>query len=494
MDPVDWRIRECRRGVAIVAWFLSKNGSVVETILQSPVPAAFAPIPLQSDDQYEALRERYRSLRTEYRDLERSTHASKSVASLAEWRFDADRTISTLAKALKEVARVKGAALFVVPDARDGFTLAGSYASPITEECTLPVSLQASPIVMRDSAERIIRSLNEGPTTRLATVILTDRGRLVGLAALFDDDRSVLEAGIDAVQNVAQFVANVLQDEHVTQRLRERVAQLELLNRFAGRTSDGTDRETATGICEDVAAELGLDGCAIVDLTGVEPKPLGCLGDSVTEILGFPGGPDLRGWMGAGAQEVVIDDARKDERCDEVAALRRGIGAMMVQPLISSGSLIGAVVSWTAKRRGISSIAMSTLRALSPHVIRQVFGGFAGTKPGIVDANTFWHGTQGPGRFVEIDLGRTTAAEAPKALQEARRLLITTAMGRLPQGGLITRRSAGTLLAFLPGYDELAASRWAEALRPHAHEQWEMRVDGRGQSQQSRQFFERLSA
>jgi len=72
--------------------------------------------------------------------------------------------------------------------------------------------------------------------------------------------------------------------------------------------------------------------------------------------------------------------------------------------------------------------------------------------------------------------------------------LLTTALGRLPSGGLMTRRSAGTLLAFLPAYDEMSAQKWATALRPHADERWEMRVDQRGQSQQTRQFFERMSA
>jgi hypothetical protein len=462
--------------------------------MPSPVPAAFAPIQLETDEQYDLLRERYRSLRTEYRNLESRAFASKAIATLAEWRFEQDRSFATLAKLIREVGKVKGAAIFSVPDARDGFVLVGSFGAPISEETTLPVSLQASPIVMREAAERELRATENGSHYRIGTVLLTDRGRLVGMIALFEEDRSVLDAGLVSMQSIAQFVAGVVQEEHATRRMRERIIQLELLNRFAGRTSGGSEQENASTICEDLATELSLDGCAIVDLTGIQPRHLGGVGESVSDVLTFPGGTDLRGWMGAGAQEVVVTDARDDERCDETAALRRGIGAMMVQPLISSGSLIGAIVSWTKKRRGISSVAMGTLRALTPHVLRQVFGGFASTKPGLVDADTFWHGTQGPGSFVEIDLGRTSEAEAPKALQEARRLLLTTAMGRLPQGGLMTRRSAGTLLVFLPGYEEINADRWADALRPHAHEEWEMRVDGRGQSQQSRQFFERLSA
>ena len=481
-------------GIAAMAWLIDRSKPAMPTYLQAPVPAAFAPIQGAPDELYESLRERYRGLRGAYKTLELDSAASRAVVTLAEWRSDDDRTQVGLAKKVREIAGVEGAAIFVVPDARDCFALAGSSGTAPTDAFTLPVSLQASPIVLRETAERELRAASSRATSRIATVLLTDRGRLVGIAALFDADRSVIEAGVAAVERISSYVAGVVRDEHETLRLRERIAQLELLNRFTGRAREGSTADTATSICGEVASELALDGCAIVDLTGTPAKPLAAVGDAVTDLLTFPGGPDLRGWMGAGAPELVIDDAREDQRCDEALALRRGVGSLIVLPLVSSGSLIGALVSWTTKRRGISSVAIGTLRALAPVVLRQVFGGFATSKPGLVDADTFWHGTQGPGSFVEIDLGRTSGSSAPPDLQEARRLLLTSALGRLPYGGLMTRRTAGTLLAFLPGYDETSAQKWAVALRPFAEERWEMRIDGRGQSQQTRQFFERMSA
>jgi len=481
-------------GIAAMAWLFNRFAPAMPTFLQAAVPAAFAPAQPAPDELYESLRERYRSLRGAYKNLELESAASRAIVTLAEWRSDDDRTQAGFAKKIREVAGVEGAAIFVVPDARDGFALAGSSGTAPSDTYTLPVSLQASPIVLRETAERELRAASSRATTRIATVLLTDRGRLVGIAALFDADRSVIEAGVDAIQRISTFAAGVVRDEHEALRQRERITQLELLNRFTGRASEGAPAETAASICDDVASELTLDGCAIVDLTGTPPTPMAVVGDPVTDLLIFPGGPDLRGWMGAGAPELIIDDARDDLRCDESLALRRGVGSLIVLPLVSSGSLIGALISWTTKRRGISSVAIGTLRALAPFVLRQVFGGFATTRPGLVDADTFWHSTQGPGSFVEIDLGRTTGPTASRELQDARRNLLTTALGRLPYGGLMTRRSAGTLLAFLPGYDDASAERWAVALRPHADERWEMRVDGRGQSQQTRQFFERMSA
>ncbi|HLK16096.1 MAG TPA: hypothetical protein VKT78_14920 [Fimbriimonadaceae bacterium] len=481
-------------GIAGLAWVLSRTKPTIPTFLQAPVPAAFAPAQPATDELYESLRDRYRHLRGAYKHLEQESAASRAVVSLAEWRSDEDRNPTGLAKTVREIAGVEGVSIFVIPDARDGFTLAGSYGSAPTDVFTLPASLQASPIVLKETAEHELRAANPRSTTRIATVLLTDRGRLVGLAALFDGDRSVLEAGVAAVERITSFTAAVVRDEHESRRQRERISQLELLNRFAGRSSDGSPTATAAAICDDVATELSLDGCAIYDLTGADPKPVASVGEAVTELLTFASGTDLRGWMGSGAQELVIDDARDDARCDEALGLRRGVGAMTVLPLISSGSLIGAFVSWSAKRRGISSVAIGTLRALAPFVLRQVFGGFATTRPGLVDADTFWHGSQGPGSFVEIDLGRTNEPGVSQELQEARRRLLTTALGRLPYGAVMTRRSAGTLLAFLPGYDETSAERWAAALRPHADERWDMRVAGRGQSQQTRQFFERMSA
>ncbi|MHB8636804.1 MAG: GAF domain-containing protein [Fimbriimonadaceae bacterium] len=480
-------------GVAAVAWLISRTSPAALTLVAA-VPAAFAPIQPTPDELYESLRERYRKLREAHKNLELEVAASRAIVSLAAWRSDDERTPSGLAKTVREIAGVEGAAIFVVPDARDGFALAGSSGTAPNDVFTLPTSLQASPIVLRETVERELLGAGPVPTSKVAAALLTDRGRLIGVAALFDADRSALEAGVVALERISSFAAGVVREEHEARRQRERIAQLELLNRFTGRSTENTPADAARTICDDLASELTLDGCAIVDLTGSTPKSMAAVGDEVTDMLKFAGGVDLRGWMGAGANELVIDDARDDQRCDEALALRRGVGSMMVQPLVSSGSLIGALIAWTTRRRGISSVAIGALRALSPFVLRHVFGGFATTRPGLVDADTFWHGTQGPGSFIEIDLGRTSEPSASQELQEARRHLLTTALGRLPAGGLMTRRSAGTLLAFLPAYDETSAQKWAVALRPHADERWEMRVDGRGQSQQTRQFFERMSA
>lgn len=481
-------------GVAALAAVIHASRPSTPQFVTAAVPAAFAPAPVTGDEHYESLRDRYRRLRAEFRSLELDSCASRNIVSIAEWRSDDDRNINGLAKTIREIAKVEGASVYTVPDARDGFILAASSGSAPGEAFTLPASLQASPIVLKEGAERELRSVGNRPQTRVATILLTDRGRLTGLVALFDGDRSAIETGVAAIDRIASFIAGVVRDEQEARRQRERIAQLELLNRFAGRPGDGSPAELASSICGDLATDLNLDGCAIVDLTGPDVKRLGGVGEQVSELLKFPAGNDLRGWMGAGAPEVVIDDAREDRRCEGSLSLRRGVGAMMVQPLVSSGSLIGALVSWTAKRRGLSSIAIGTLRSIAPFVLRQVFGGFATTKPGLVDADTFWHSTQGPGSFVEIDLGRTTGTTATPELQDARRHLLTTSLGRLPYGGLMTRRSAGTLLAFLPGYDEISADRWASGLRPHADQQWDMRVESRGSSQQTRQFFERMSA
>jgi hypothetical protein len=66
-------------------------------------------------------------------------------------------------------------------------------------------------------------------------------------------------------------------------------------------------------------------------------------------------------------------------------------------------------------------------------------------------------------------------------------------MGRLPQGGVLTRRDSGTLMAFLPGADDSSAARWAAGLSDLADKTWGMRVESRGESQQSRQVFARTT-
>ncbi len=129
---------------------------------------------------------------------------------------------------------------------------------------------------------------------------------------------------------------------------------------------------------------------------------------------------------------------------------------LVILPMFSSGRLVGALTAWTEEAHGINAAVLATLRAVIPHALRRCLGGFPSTRPGLVDSETFWNGSQGPGSFVEIDLGRgedgNPSDSKNTGLQQARRKLLATAISRLPQGRVAypqTDRYPGCLSSWL---------------------------------------------
>lgn len=484
-------------GVATLAFAVFKSDARPVIVMPTPVPAAFAPqVPVTSSveniERDSELRETYRALRDAYSDLERTTNLDRTIVSLARWHFDDEQNTAGIARTLKELSHVDGVAVYLVPESREGLVLMACCGSAPAEVRSLAVELNASPILIREGVERALRLHNVG-FGDVAAVLLTERGRLTGVAAVFARDLSTLERGRDRVNSVASFLARLMRDDRERQRLHDRLIQAELINQFSHRTASGTPSQTAKVLAADISKELHLSGYSVVDLTEAEPRVTGALGDDVTDVIRL-GGIGLSGWLASGANELLIDDARSHAACDGGAALRRGIGSILVQPLVSSGAVVGALVSWSAKGHAFSSVTLGTLRALAPHVLRQVFGGFATTRPGLVDPDTFWHATLGPGSFAEIDLGNDPTGIATRELSDARRKLLAEVMKRLPPGGLITRRTSGTLLAFLPGIGEDEAAGWVRGLGEHSDARWAMKVETRVKGQQSNQFLSEVGA
>jgi hypothetical protein len=488
-------------GAAILAYWFWKASLDLIVVEHSSVPAAFAPLShvvtsastdVILDDRYLSLRESYRKLQHSFEDLSKKSENHRAIVALARWRFDDEHTLGGLARVLMELSGIGGVSVYNVPDSRDGVALIGAAGTAPGDVRTLKINLLNSPILIREAAERDLR-FAVGTNHDLGTVLLLERGRVAGLVVLVDQDGGNLERGRSIVDGVATVIARLLRDEKETRHIHERLAQAELISQFATRKPVGSSRDTARMLTSDVASELGLTGCVVFDLSGSEPTPLGGVGEHVVDVLEFATGKGLFGWAATGAHEVLIDEARDHVNCNSSHAVRQGVGSIFIQPLVSSGSLTGAMVSWTAKGHGISSVILSTLRSLAPQVLRQVFGGFGSAGTGLVDADTFRHASQGPGSFVEIDLGSDPSGTATQQLNDARRRLLAAALGRLPQGGVLTRRDSGTLMAFLPGIDEAGAARWTATLSDYAERTWSMSVQSRGESQQSRQVFTQIA-
>lgn len=466
-----------------------------ETALQTVYTGKLA-VPAEDAEESEAkvqeLRENFRKLRDSYQDLQRQKRADQLMATLLEWKLSGNPSLHDLSNRIRQELEVEGMSIYLVPESKDRFTLSGtSGTAPLTAFLDTPVN--ASPILIREKSALALKAIRSETARNFVNVLLLDRGRLIGLAVLFDNQDERLEAVESFFSAHAPVVAHLIREEKDNQVLESRLKQAELMLKVSGNTT-GSGAQAAQSLCTDLCEALDLQGCVVVDLVGNEPQSLGQVGIAPFDLLNFNGLPGLKGWIESGAQETVIADARNDFRTEKNLALRRGVGSVIVIPLQSSGQLVGALAAWTEKAQGLTAISMNSLRDMVSTVVNRVFGGFSTVKAGLVDARTFQTRSQGPGTFCTIDLGRAEGELATAELTKARRQVLAAAISRLPDGGMLTRRPNGHLGVFLAGLDEERAELWNEGLRPLCEEKWGMQVFLAETHQQTHQFLPRMAA
>jgi hypothetical protein len=476
------------------------TGSAPKLVAGAPTEGSRElPVALPDEERILEYREAYRRLKNVYEDLVRRSDSDRASMCLVQWRFGEGRSSRDLAQALRQAAEVEGAAIYTVPDIRDGMVLASSSGSAPAEARTLQIPIQAAPIMIREKASAALSALRTSNSTACENVILLDRGRLVGLAALYDSNPERSERGKRVLEDLSPLLARLLRDEQEAEALRIRTVRAELLADLGTRYLDSTRAEASQGICDDLLSSLRLSGCAIMQRDGANWLAAGQAGDNPNPvfeglILGAERG--LEGWALAGGRELLVPEAREDVRYDRLLAIRKGVGMLVLMPLFSGSALVGALAAWTEEAHGVSSASLGTLRSIVPHVVRRCLGAVPASKRGLVDASTFWDGAKGTGSFVEIDLGRGEGGDesSSQALMQARKKLLAAAIAQLPPGGLLTRRPSGTLVAFLAGFDEKATNAWASALVPTPDNPWGMSVKVLGHSPQSIQFLQKVFA
>lgn len=422
-------------------------------------------------------REEARKAQTAYSDLERRQRTDRIKAALLDWRLSSSNAPKRLAKALFDALDVGGLALYGVPDSRRGFFCAGREGAGPISTSPLAVVLHASPIVIREQAEQAVRHLPGGDALPSAAALLIHKGRIAGLVALFDERLANLDSCRETIEAASSVIAATMLESRDLEQLASRVEISEATAEFAQRATSTIGADAALAVVSDLVEALGIDGCTVLDLSDEKPKVLAQEGIDPLDLMSFGSMNGAAGWCRAGAREIVVEDARADERFDKSAVLRAGIGSVMAMPLITSGRLTGLLTIWKKEPNGLSLTNLRLMRELAPIAVKRIFGGFASIKAGLVDGTTFWELSQGPGSFVEADLGIAPAEEADE-LRTARRRMLRAIMTRLPEGGMVTRRSGGTLLVFLPGVEEDRAARWAQALHPYVDRQFRMSVKG----------------
>lgn len=425
--------------------------------------------------QYLELKESFRKLRDHAVDLERRSKGDRIVATL----YDASRGMigtlqERLAARIHELVKCDGVALYSASHLSGSLVvraIIGDLPSGIAA-VTQPFDLSMSDYQIRAGAERAIRALKTPDERhRTQTILLKDRGRLVGMLCLSDQDATNLEKATARADELAPVAAMLLReglyDEVNSRRLRE----AELLYSVASTTLGA---ETSANLVSRVIREMHtafkfthlsvwfLDGKSHFRVAGEGTKiePI--------DLLRLPAGKGLEGWLRSESCEVVIHATGDDKRCDRLETLKRRVGSMAILPIQFGSEPFGyvAVADHTAgSLDGAQLESLRTLVAELTHAIARLEGAQSGAN-GLMTPREFQSYlstcTKGSLVFLEV-LQRTDLQElfGGPAIEHVLRQFTARLRPTLPTNSAICRQASGDFIVFLSEMEEMAALRWA---------------------------------
>lgn len=441
----------------------------------TPVEAAVGEteIVLEKEDYFE-MRENFRKLRDAYRDLESKSRKGRLVSQLDEVRNgNEDRLFNRLTNKLKEIAGVDNLALYTVAQFADQFVVRGTTSGFPQEmsDASLRVDLDLAPGQIKHRMEKALLAVkSESDRAKVANVLLLDGGRIVGMITLHHTDPVKLADAQTKVDEIASYVASLIQDEIQRESERRRLRETEMLYEVATITTGSTNPSTLSArVARELFETIQCDHVGVFLIEGDEPILLANQGVRVRllESMQFSGGQGLRGWIDTDAPELLIFDAREDHRIDASEALKKRVGAFAVMPLMGAKGPIGFVTAASHSRGGLDTSEFESLRVASielAQAIQRLEGKF-GEPEGVMTPPEFAKRVQNSvGSLVYLEpLRREQLMDAfgKPALTLAVRKFVAQLRRKLPRGGCICRRDEGDYVVFLPDSSLDNATSWA---------------------------------
>lgn len=430
-------------------------------------------IVLEKEDYFE-MRENFRKLRDAYRDLEFKSRKGRLLTQLDETRTGADEKFYyRLVNKLKELTGADSAALYTVAQFADQFVVKGATAGFPTEyeEASLQTDLNLAPGQIKHKMERALAAVkSDADRSRVANVILIESGKIVGMLTLGHTELDQLADAQAKAEEMAGYVASMIQMESRRETERRRLRETEMLYEVATVTSGSTNpTNLAARVARELFETIQVDHVGIYLLEGSESLMLANQGVRVRMLdsMQFAGGEGVQGWINTNAPELVIFDAREDHRIDAQEALKKRVGSFAVLPLPGAMEPIGYITAASHSRGGLDIPELEALRVASVELaqaIRRLKGG-AHAAEGVMTPSEFAARVKGAnGSLVYLEpLKREQLAETfgRPALNLALRKFVSQIRRRLPQGGCVCRRDEGDYIVFLPGSTLSAATSWA---------------------------------
>ncbi len=444
----------------------------VREVVEVPVDRPGEPI-VPAD--YTELRENYRTLRAHARDLERRGKRDRTTVQLLDATENGgENPFLAMARRLREVLNVEGVNLYSFSNQVDAMVVRASAGEVpgALRDTAFPLTTPIADWQARDRLEAAFRAVPY-PAAHTSAVVLKDSGRIIGALGLYDSTKGRIHEAADVAAEVADTVGWLLRKLHEREDERRRLRESGLLYEVASVTQGSdTPLTLATRLVREMWDMLRLDHVALHVVDGGSTMTLASEGAAmnVLELLAFPGAAGLPGWLEIGAPEVVLLDARDDERLSHEAALKRRVGSFVVVPLTFGDRPNGFLTAGTHRVNGIGAAELEALRVVAAEAGQALGRLQVGTGQAFgLAAPVEFHRrvtAAGTGHLVYLEVPRRDELEqahGKTSVDFAVRQLALRLRATLPTGGLLCRRPEGDYIAFLETDDEGAAGQWANS-------------------------------
>lgn len=461
-------------GILVIGLLGVRRERVVKVTELIEVPTD-GPLPAQVPHEYYDLRDKFRTLRDHASELERKGRRDRWAVQLAEAvESEGEPSLTALAKKVQELCDVDGLTLYAFSQTTDRLVVHGVAGDvPASAKDTafeIPEFLGEWQLKERlTSAVQAIKSPEN--VAHSGTVLLKNRGRIVGMLALFDASKAKLADACDSVKDSAEAIAKIIRLQLQRDDEKRRLRQAEILYNVAA-TSQGADdpASLASRICRELWETLRLDHLSIGFVEGQELVIAASQGANFKFLDSVPFGQEkgFAGWLQAGGPEVVMLDARDDERFPREEALKKRIGSVVLVPLAFSEEVYGYMSIGSHRVHGIDSSTLEILRIVAAefsHALGRIVNGHR-EPDGLATPSEFHscikEAKQGIMVYLEVlRRDELTETHGRPAMEFAARKLATRLRALLPSGSVMCRRIEGDFVVFLRTQDEEFARAWA---------------------------------
>lgn len=421
------------------------------------------------------VRESFHSLKEHMQQLEKTSLRDRTAMKLWSAAHDPDvPPVTGMARKLADETGVEGLVVYTADLSERKFVVSCTVgkAPQALLESAIEIPNDLGDAQLRHRIDKqLLHSRDADHLVQVASVVLKDKGKLVGLVCLFHPALTILDRAFNIVHDVAESMGGLVRQVQDRDSQSRRLKEAEVLYGVASVVLGAESRNNLVArVVRDLFPVLKLDHLAVHLLDGDDSSILASAGSPVRmhDDMSFANGPGLSGWLATGAPEVAALDTGDDQRIDRREAIKSRVGSFVMVPLGSGSEPIGFLTAATHRVNGIDSARLETLRTACGE-LGLAMARLGGSEPGAqgwMAPKEFYESVRrgGAGSIVRFEcprLAEVTQEYGELAIELAMRKVANRLRLRLTPGGGLCRRDEGDLIAYLPGESEEFSRRWA---------------------------------